>query len=57
MCKMSGRHLTWQQLEHAIKRNFGGLESSKWKPFDEFEKLLIMDRKLPDLEQVPNEVS
>ena len=48
MCERSGRPPTWPQLEHAIKRNFGGLESEKLKPFREFEKLIAMSRELPE---------
>ena len=41
MCKITERHPTWQQLEHAIKRNFGGFESGELKPFIIFEKYLV----------------
>jgi hypothetical protein len=27
-------------MQHAIKRNFGGLKSETWDPFHEFEKRL-----------------
>lgn len=47
MCKKSGLPPTWRQLEHAIKRNFGGLESDQWSPFAEFEKELFVDKNLP----------
>lgn len=41
MCKLSGRHPTWKQLEHAIKRNFGGFESEEFSTFEIFEEHLI----------------
>ena len=53
MCKESGLPPTWPQLEHAIKRNFGGLESDEWNPFAEFKREINVDEKLPD---VPQEV-
>lgn len=53
MCKKSGLPPTWPQLEHAIKRNFGGLESDMWSPFAEFEKEIFVDKNLPE---VPKEV-
>ena len=41
MCKKSGGlPLTWPQMQHAILRNFGGLKSDNWDPFQEFEKRL-----------------
>jgi hypothetical protein len=44
MCKKSkSGKLTWQQMKHAIMRNFGGWESDKVNPFDEFKKRLNMD--------------
>ena len=36
MCEQSGMAPTRLQLEHAIKRNFGGLESDDCNPFVEF---------------------
>ena len=46
MCKKSGGlPLTWPQMKHAIKRNFGGLKSKDWNPFDEFEKRLKLPTK------------
>ena len=39
MCNnSSGYTLTGRQLEHAIKRNFGGMESEKLNPWEEFQK-------------------
>ena len=38
MCKRSrGHFLTGPQLEHAIKRNFGGLESNTFSPVNIFK--------------------
>lgn len=54
MCEKSGRPPTWPQMEHAIKRNFGGLESKDLNPFREFEKKIAMSRELP--EEYPTEV-
>lgn len=31
-----GQSLTWQQVEHAVRRNFGGEED--FEPITEFEK-------------------
>ena len=61
MCKITERHPTWQQLEHAIKRNFGGFESGELKPFIIFEKYLV-DEHLkvtynPDTDALSNEVN
>ncbi len=47
MCEKSGLPPTWPQLEHAIKRNFGGLESERLNPFKEFENMIGMTRELP----------
>ena len=55
MCQKSQRLPTWRQLEHAIKRNFGGLETEKLNPFKEFERLITIDRE-QDLSNVPVEV-
>ena len=54
MCDKSGRPPTSRQLEHAIRRNFGGLESDDWSPFQEFARLIPMDQEIPE---VPEEVS
>lgn len=53
MCEESRRPPTSPQLEHAIKRNFGGWESDQWSPFKEFTKLIPMDQELPN---IPDEV-
>lgn len=55
MCEQSDFLLTWAQLEHAIKRNFGGLESQVLNPYKEFEEEIPMTRELP--EDIPDEVS
>ena len=48
MCKKSeGRPLTWPQMKHAILRNFGGLESDKLDPFEEFRMRLNMPEMEP----------
>ena len=57
MCKNSKGHpLTWAQLEHAIKRNFGGLESSKWNPFQEFKKRLNLPEEQLDRKEYDDQV-
>ena len=56
MCEKSGFRPTWQQLEHAIKRNFGGLDSEKFDPYLEFKKEINMDDEVPDLTNFPKEV-
>ena len=56
MCEKSRNQPTWHQLEHAIRRNFGGLESKEWNPFQEFEWQIVMHRELPDLSGIPPEV-
>ena len=47
MCEKSTRPPTCSQLEHAIKRNFGGLESQTLNPFEEFESVFSMSEELP----------
>ncbi len=32
--------LSWPQMEHAIRRNFGGLESEEINPLEEFRKAI-----------------
>ena len=56
MCKKSGLPPTWPQLEHAIKRNFGGLESDKLNPFEEFKKEIKFNYAPPDFNGVKEEV-
>ena len=55
MCQESKDTPTWPQLEHAIKRNFGGLETEKLNPFEEFRSVIPGYREL-DLEHVPAQV-
>ncbi|XP_019862305.1 PREDICTED: E3 ubiquitin-protein ligase rnf213-alpha-like [Amphimedon queenslandica] len=45
MCEKSGRPPTGPQLQHAIKRNFGGL--------DDFNTYEIVKNYLPNIEKVP----
>ena len=46
MCEKSkGLPLTWPQMMHAIMRNFGGLKSDEWDPFEEFRRRLKMSEK------------
>ena len=61
MCNKSERHPTWQQLEHAIKRNFGGFESEELNPFEVFEEHLVeehlkVNHEPPDLRFISIEV-
>lgn len=56
MCHKSDTAPTWPMLEHAIKRNFGGLEGKDWSPFEEFERQIHINRTLPDLSGIPDEV-
>ena len=55
MCQKSNHLPTWPQIEHAIKRNFGGLETKDLNPFREFEKLIPINQDL-HLSDVPKEV-
>ncbi len=36
MCEKSGQPPSWLQLQHAMRRNFGGLESTEINPLDVF---------------------
>ena len=56
MCQKSNRLPTWPQLEHAIKRNFGGLETKQLIPFEVFSAKIHMDRSEQDLSDVSEEV-
>ena len=38
MCKNAKEHPTWRQIEHVIRRNFGG--------FDEFDAIEVFKRKI-----------
>lgn len=57
MCEKSGYPPTWPQLEHAIRRNFGGLESKELNPIKIFKDKLPGRRDPPDLSSIPEEVS
>ena len=54
MCNnASGQPLTGRQLEHAIKRNFGGMESEKLNPWEEFQKQIgNMESRVEKSEEV-----
>ena len=42
MCKKSNCHpLSGTQIEHAIKRNFSGLEDEALNPYEEFQKEIL----------------
>ena len=56
MCEKSKIQPTSQQLEHAIRRNFGGLEYKDWSPFEEFERLVPMSHEPPNQGSIPEEV-
>ena len=57
MREKSKKHpLNWQQLEHAIKRNFGGLESEELNPFKVFLQHITMSREPPNLANISEEV-
>ena len=57
MCEKSCNPPTWPQLEHAIKRNFGGLESEELDPVKIFTDKLPCHREPPDLSGFKEEVS
>ena len=57
MCEKSGASPTWAQLEHAIRRNFGGLESEELDPLKIFMNKLPTLRDPPELSGIPEEVS
>ena len=57
MCEKSNCPPTWPQLEHAIKRNFGGLESTELDPVKIFMDKIPRTREPPDLSSVPEEVN
>lgn len=46
MCRESQDIPTWPQLEHAIKRNFGGLETEHLNPFEEFRAVIPAFKEL-----------
>ena len=55
MCEKSGLPPTWPQLEYAICRNFGGMESDELDPLEEFKQQIHI-RGVPDLQSIPQEV-
>jgi len=59
MCEKTKNYSSpsWPQLEHIIKRNFGGLELDELNPYEEFEKLIPMRREPPNLTDVPTQVT
>lgn len=57
MCDKSGSPPTWPQLEHAIRRNFGGLDEATLNPLDEFKRNLPCIKEPLDLSQIPPEVA
>lgn len=56
MCDKSGCPPTWPQLEHAIRRNFGGLDEATLNPLDEFKRNLPCNKEPLDVTQMPPEV-
>ena len=56
MCEKSGRPPTWPQLQHTIKRNFGGLVIDGHDPLDMFERRLPGLRSPPDLTDIKPQV-
>ncbi len=55
MCERSGMSPTWIQLQHAILRNFGGLEEKNLNPMEEFASR-IHSKTAPDLTNTSDEV-
>jgi len=55
MCEKSGLPPTWPQLEHAIRRNFGGMESDELDPLEEFKQRIHI-RDVPHLQSISKEV-
>lgn len=53
MCKEADLKLTWHQIEHAVRRNFGGLE--QFDPLIVFRNKVIMPRET-DLSHFPQQV-
>ncbi len=46
MCQVSKEIPTWPQLEHAIKRNFGGMEDENFNPIDLFKSEIYKCKEL-----------
>ena len=60
MCERSvGLPLSGPQLEHAIKRNFGGLDSSVFSPVNIFKTAIDFEdsRQWPDFSEISEEVN
>ena len=55
MCEQSGHPPSQPQIEHAIKRNFGGLETLD--PLEEFERFINIAPEVLQLENFKPEVS
>ena len=55
MCEKSGLPPTWPQLEHAICRNFGGMESDELDTLEEFKRQIDIS-STPDLQSIPQKV-
>ena len=53
MCKEAELRLTWHQIEHAVKRNFGGLE--QLDPLEVFKGKLNMPTMV-NLSNFPQQV-
>jgi len=53
MCKEAELRLTWHQIEHAVKRNFGGLE--QLDPLEVFKSKLNMPTMV-NLSDFPQQV-
>ena len=49
MCHESRSELTGRQLEHAIRRNFGGLDEQDFNSLEIFADQLRMIKKEPDV--------
>ena len=52
MCEKSGLPPTGPQLQHAICRNFGGMESDELNTLEEFQRY-IPSMVSPDLQSIP----
>ena len=55
MCKKSGLPPTWPQLKHAIRRNFGGMESDELDTLEEFKQYIHLT-DTPNLQSIPEQV-
>ena len=53
MCKEAELKLSWHQIEHAVRRNFGGLE--QFDPLKVFRNKVIMPH-VTDLSHFPQQV-